>query len=313
MTNRERVLALIRSEPDGITDSEIRKRTGIRPHQQVNQICRKLAQAGLTLRQRGKEGLLVNLRASSPRGNQPNERSVPGTRPSAHSLRRARSSEGDEIPPLSIPRTLFVLPCSGAKEEGGRRAAGHQPSILDSLPRRLAEELVTKRSANRRAAKVNDVALLPAAARYSGTLYREAGHAIDGLHAAGAHSLIISGGYGVVLPAEPIGWYNQEYRNAMWPDALVPRCLSAYAEATRASSVVGLLSATTQYARAFRAARWPVEIENVFFACPEPKPGAMVKTPRAIGEALVALSRDHRLRPGWKSSDGLAMQVAKLK
>lgn len=312
MTNRERVLALIRAAPDGITDSEIRKRTGIRPHQQVNQICRKLAQAGLTLRQRGKEGLLVNLPASSPGGNQPNERSVPGTRPSAHSLRRARSSDGDEIPPLSIPRTLFVLPCSGAKEEGGRRAAGHQPSILDSLPRRLAGELATKRADNGRAAKVNDVALLPAAARYSGTLYREAG-AIDGLDAAGAHVLIISGGYGVVLPTEPIGWYNQEYRNAMWPDALVPRCLSAYAEATSASSVLGLLSATTQYARAFRAARWPVGIESVLLACPEPKPGAMVKTPRAIGEALVALSRDHRLPPGWRSSDGLGMQVAKLK
>ena len=220
---------------------------------------------------------------------------------------------GDEIPPLSIPRTLFVLPCSGAKEEGGRRAAGHQPSILDSLPRRLAGELATKRADNRRAAKVNDVALLPAAARYSGTLYREASHAIDGLDAAGAHALIISGGYGVVLPTEPIGWYNQEYRNAMWPDALVPRCLSAYAEATSASSVVGLLSATTQYARAFRAARWPVRIESVFLACPEPTTGARVKTPRALGEAFVALSRDHRLRPGWRSSDGLGMQVAKLK
>ena len=50
MTNRERVLALLRTEPVGLTDSEIRERTGIQPHQEVNQVCRSLARAGLIKR-----------------------------------------------------------------------------------------------------------------------------------------------------------------------------------------------------------------------------------------------------------------------
>ena len=42
MTNRERVLAVIRERP-GLTDRQIREATGITPHQQVNGICRRLA------------------------------------------------------------------------------------------------------------------------------------------------------------------------------------------------------------------------------------------------------------------------------
>lgn len=49
LSNRQRVFTLIRAEP-GLTDSEIRHRTGIEPHQQVNQICRSLASTGLIRR-----------------------------------------------------------------------------------------------------------------------------------------------------------------------------------------------------------------------------------------------------------------------
>ena len=61
MTNRERILALIRSNPMGLTDSEIRKRTGIQPYQQVNQICRALEQAGRTKRIDGPKGRIINI------------------------------------------------------------------------------------------------------------------------------------------------------------------------------------------------------------------------------------------------------------
>ena len=66
MTNRERVLALIRSNPMGLTDSEIRERTGIQPHQQVNQICRTLEQTGRIKRVTGPKGRIINIPNDAP-------------------------------------------------------------------------------------------------------------------------------------------------------------------------------------------------------------------------------------------------------
>lgn len=60
MTNEERILALIRSSERALTDREIREQTGIEPRAQVNQICNRLAEKGLTLRENGPHGSLVN-------------------------------------------------------------------------------------------------------------------------------------------------------------------------------------------------------------------------------------------------------------
>ena len=314
MTNRERILALIRSEPSGLTDSEIRQRTGIEPHQQVNQICRKLAQVGLIQRRSRREGRLINLPEDSLEGSShPTRSRTPGTSSEKPWLRRAHAGDAVTVPRLSISETLFVLPCSRAKQDGNGHVEGKGASVLDSLPPRLAAELSTLRADNVREAMVDESKLLPAAQRYSGNLYHEAGEAIGVLAAEGADILIISGGYGVVLPFEPIGWYDQAFRNAMWPNGLVARCLGAYADTIGATTVVGLLSATTQYARVFRKTHWPDGVNQVLHVWPEPRVGAMVKAPRAQGEALKALSRDHCLRSGWTSSDGLAIRVTRLK
>ena len=314
MTNRERVLALLRSEPVGLTDSQIRERTGIQPHQQVNQICRNLAQAGLIERRAGPQGQLVNLPpASLPGNSRPDPPSVPHAGSGKPSHERAGSADAVEMPRLSISTTLFVLPCSGSKRRGGRRTAGRGTSVLRSLPRGLAAELRTGRSKNAPQAKLDESALLPAGERYTGTLYQAAGDALDVLAGSGASLLIISGGYGVVRPAEPIGWYDQPFRNAMWPNGVIARCLAAYADATGATAVIALLSATTQYARAFRSARWPDRVEHVLHVWPEPTAGAIVKAPRAQGEALKAFSRNQPLHPGSTSSDGLGMQLTRLR
>ena len=171
----------------------------------------------------------------------------------------------------------------------------------------------SRRSENAPLAKLDESALLAAADRYAGTLYRAAGDAIDVLANAGADVLIISGGYGVVRPTEPIGWYEQVYRNAMWPEDLVARCLAAYAQATAATSVIAFLSASTQYAKIFRTTQWPDRIDHVLCVCPEPTAGAMTKSPRAQGEALNVFSRHHSLHPDWTSSDGLGMQITRLR
>ena len=314
MTNRERVLALIRSESAGLTDTQIRERTGIEPHQQVNQICRRLAQAGLTERRPGPHGRLVNLPTASLSGTSPPaRRRTPRAESGKPPHERGDPVDSAETPPLPISTTLFVLPCSGAKRRDGRRVAARGTSVLQSLPRSLAAELKSRRSENAPRTKLDEAAFLPAAERYTGTLYRAAGDALDVLAEAGAGLLILSGGYGVVRPAEPIGWYDQTFRNAMWPDGVVAQCLAAYADAIGATTVVGLLSATTQYARVFRSARWPDRIEHVLLVSPEPTGGAMVKAPRAQGEALKAFSRDHTLRPGWTSTDGLGMQITRLR
>ena len=115
MTNRERVLALIRSEPDGVTDSEIRERTGIKPHQQVNQICRKLAQAGLIHRRSGRDGRLSNLPVGSPEENpQPHPHRTRGldTRPGTRFLQRTHAGDW-AVHPFSI-RFPVVWPRSWA-------------------------------------------------------------------------------------------------------------------------------------------------------------------------------------------------------
>ena len=314
MTNRERILALIRSEPAGLTDSEIRERTGIRPHQQVNQICRSLAQAGHIERRAGPQGRLVNFAPGSlPGYSRPDRRRAPRAGSEKPSHERACPTDAAEMPRLSISTTLFVLPCSGAKRRGGRRATLRGTSMLHSLPRGLAAELRTRRSTNAPQAKLDESALLPAAERYTGTLYQVAGDALDVLATAGAGLLIISGGYGVVRPDEPIGWYDQEFRNAMWPDGVIARCLAAYADATGATAAIAFLSATTQYARVFHTARWPDRVEHVLHVWPEPVAGAIIKAPRAQGEALKAFSRDHSLDPGWTSTDGLRMQLTRLR
>ena len=86
----------------------------------------------------------------------------------------------------------------------------------------------------------------------------------------------------------------------MSPDNLVARCLSAYAEAIGATTVVGLFGATTSYARAFQRAKWPIDVQSAPLVSPvlRGRGGGLSKVPRAIG-ALWRLHRQGRyLRTG---------------
>jgi len=49
-TNRERVIAYLRTHPEGADDDQLSLALGITPRQQVNQICRALATAGIVSR-----------------------------------------------------------------------------------------------------------------------------------------------------------------------------------------------------------------------------------------------------------------------
>ena len=220
--------------------------------------------------------------------------------------------EEPSLPILRLPETLLVLPCSAKKAHVGSTAGRGHVSILDSLPKLLANELNECRITNAADAEVDESTRLPAIDRYAGHLYKSAGPAaFSTLSQSRAGVLIVSGGYGVVLADELIGDYNMAYRASKWPRNLIGRCLAQYAECIGASTVVGLFSATTSYARTFRRAPWTCS--RVFLAAPEPPASAaMVRVPRAQGEALAAISCEHRLRPSWRSSDELRMQVTQL-
>ena len=311
MTNRERILALIRAEP-GLTDSEIRKRTGIEPHQQVNQICRSFAAAGITTRSKGPQGQIVNHPGSAevaPLESAATRRQPPPS-PGRRSQPARTSVRTPGLPAVRFNECLFVLPCSGAKTPGGAARSGR--SVVDTLPHHLADELVSRRKRNAEAASVDESALLPAVERYGGHLYNEGRSAIRTLLDRRSRVVIVSGGYGLVLPDEAIGDYGCVFRPKMWPDRLIERCLASFAEESGATHVVGVMSATTNYAKVFRRTTWPSTVESVHLATPESVGGAMVKAPRAQGQALATIAETGALPPDWVSSDGLALEVKRL-
>ena len=214
-----------------------------------------------------------------------------------------------------LPETLLVIPCSGSKRSGGRSMDSTGASILDALPADLAAELRARRAENARSAVLDESALLPAVDRNTGHLYRAAGTALGTLIESAAGVLIISGGYGVVTAAEPIGWYERVFQPAKWPDRLIGRCIASYAAAVNAKSVVGLFSATTGYAKAFRSAPWPDTVQNVFQMSPQARArdGAQIKAPRALGEAWKEIRLNKQLPSWWTSSDGLYMDATWLR
>ena len=302
MTNKERVLALIRSSANGLTDREIRERTGISPHQQVNQICNRLAKKGLTCREPGPGNVLVNKPAvegdtglSLPAGDRTKE---PCDGPVS-------------LLEMELGSALLVIPCSGGKHLGGVEGVDGV-SILNFLPEQLADELRDVRKRNAQGCQVDESLQMAAVERYCGTLYQSAGKTVEQLCKSVAGLAIISGGYGVVLGREPIGWYEQRFEQTMWPDDLVGRCLSAYAKVIGARTAVGLFGATTSYARAFRRVEWPREIEQAWLVSPEGGRGALVKVPRAIGEALVAIGSSGKLAANWMSSDDVPVRITRI-
>ena len=321
MTNREQVLALIRSEP-GLTDRAIRERTGIEPHQQVNQICRTFAAQGLIQRTAGPDGLLINIPANVPVGRdlQSAIRQVPAAIGSPGKGRHSRDVRVEEgrLPRLEFSDTLFVVPCSGWKDRTRMTGASEGFSVLDSLPAQVSDDLRHQRAKNASEARVDKSVLLPAYKRYTGHLYNAAdspaGNAFETLMRAGAEILIISGGYGVVHAREPIGWYNGVFCNADWSNSLISRCLAAYADTSGSKIVIGLFSKSGDYAKAFCKTHWPETVERVCLVTPisPSRSGTQVTVPRATGEALAAIARGELLSTDWTSSDCLPVTVTNL-
>jgi hypothetical protein len=300
MMNAERILAAIRARP-GLTDSELRRRTGVEPHQQVNQICRRLAAQGIVRRVRGPDGRIVNLpvRQSDQAGSPP----VTGRKPVAPPHEAAPARWPDPLP--AVERTVIVISCSATKIAGGTAQGGE--SLLDMLSPALADELSSARRRVGRAAGVDESRLMPAWRRYGGGLYQAA--QLGDCAATAPPVVILSGGYGVLLADDSIGTYDRRFSARDWPAGLLERVLVAVVDALGRDEVVAFCGRTTPYADLLRCVRWRRAGVDAHLAVPHMsgRRGAQRVVPRAAGEALVAYVRGD-LSPQWVSSDGIGLR-----
>ena len=309
MTNTERIIALLRSTP-GLDDDELSSMTSIRPRQQVNQICRRLEASGVLSRVKNADGKIVNV---------PVERDAQtASRPSVEapraieSIRLAplRSSTAPAYTIANLRQTLFVICCSGSKNSGSSISDG--ASILDSLRESTANQLRDARFAIVSRAKLDESTRMPAWQRYCGGFYGAAAASIGEAIAENLHMVIISGGYGLLLANESIGMYESVFRSAEWPSGLLQRVFGEYAEHHRLTSLRGFVASSTDYGKLLRRVAWhDFGVKDAWIFSPERVRGALVKNPRALGEAFKTLMRGE-LTPDWRSSDGLEIDAIEL-
>ncbi len=104
VTNADTILAAITSNP-GLTDAELRRRTGIEPHQQVNQICHRLVSQRL-----------VETRSEAPMVRSANfgglRSDVDASQPTATRRSTARSADAVTPQHQGAQRDRQPVPCS---------------------------------------------------------------------------------------------------------------------------------------------------------------------------------------------------------
>jgi hypothetical protein len=97
-----------------------------------------------------------------------------------------------------------------------------------------------------------------------------------------------------------------------WPAGLLQEVIETYARRHKIRRTLAVVSETTGYARILRKVAWRrAGVSDALLLTPETSTGAMVKAPRAIGEALVTMIAGG-LDPSWRSSDGLQMLARQL-
>jgi hypothetical protein len=206
--------------------------------------------------------------------------------------------------------TLLLVPCSGTKELGSKPTEAR--SILAALDTSRAAALVTARSALRQKIFVDERTLMPAYLRYSGQLYERGSTFIGRAVAAGRRIVIVSGGYGLLLADEPIGRYEKRFALSDWPNGLLEDCLLDYARREGIKSVIAVMAGTTEYAKLIRRANWKsAGVEATLISPVAHGGGAMVKVPRAQGEAVAALINTG-INQTWRSSDMLRLKTERL-
>jgi hypothetical protein len=269
MTNAELIFAAIRAEP-GATDAELRQRTGVEPHQQVNQICRRLETGGAVIRRSRPDGRIGNYPGAGQELRTSDLPPLPAPRPGPARANVSLSAAADGIvnqaelklaawrePNASTrggtapPAELLIIPCSGSKLPGGVPVLAG-PSILHLLTPAVAARLRDARCRLAPAAVVDETLLRPAWRRYNGNFYKAADAALTDAVAAATPLVIVSGGYGLLLPTEPIGDYDRQFTRGDWPPSLIEDCLLDLVARFHMKRVLGFFADTTGYAKLIR-------------------------------------------------------------
>lgn len=155
--------------------------------------------------------------------------------------------------------------------------------------------------------------LLPASERYQGYLYDAAGPAIT-TAVDGAYDLVIlSGGFGLLHPLEPIGNYDRAFSRSDWPSGLLEDALIELARRHGHRHVVAFCSQTTSYAQLIRRVPWKANglVAHLVTPAAGGRGGAQRLVPQATGEAL-ATYLGGALSGSWISSDGIGLNVEEL-
>ena len=257
-TNTDRIIQALRQSP-GLDDDELERRADVHPRQQVNQICRRLEQQGALARIVGTNGKIGNVLlggqapTASPSGPPPPERFT-SLRPPRFASELDRDNHRAVEIAADVSSTLFIIPCSSTKVSS-LAAQETGPSLLKMLPPALSQRLRHARDAMRLPARVDETTLLPAWRRYSGTLYQTAARALADAEDR-LNVLIVSGGYGLVLADEPIGYYDALFRLSSWPRGLLQEILIEYAQSRKLRNVRAITSSTGDYRKLLAHVRW---------------------------------------------------------
>jgi hypothetical protein len=189
---------------------------------------------------------------------------------------------------MSYTHDLVLFPCSRSKHGTGPLLP--KRTIDEFLDNETFAMLETRRRhafAHPRVRCNRESELIPALARYSGWAYRvdRFKELVQRAVETGTHCLIVSAGYGLLRPEEPICDYDAkiEHTRSIWRDCL-PRILSTYIAHNGIHRV--FVACSRGYADVIHDGTPPDRTE---IWCLPTLPAGSRTGPEAIGRAVVAL------------------------
>ena len=300
MSNVHLILALVRAHP-GLSDAGLCQRSGVEPHQQVNQICRGLEKKGLIRRERAPSGRIVNVPVEDGR-----PAAAPESGESDSPPRSAPEGGTASVSPRGAPDNppLLGIPFSGERGEPKRQgppgglALVPDPQEMQTPVSATALRLLVVSTCSRRkivdhphhlvqddfadparlAAREQQLApwLRPAVEMYQGREHALVTEAVGSLRTTlggNVRHRIISAGYGLITPERRIAPYDVTFNDmdigdiAPWADRIgVRRDL----EDELGSAEVAILLLGTRYLWAIEPRRLLPRREQrlVFVAAP---------------------------------------------